>query len=299
MAPQSDRRPSTNSTGSSSSLYQTASEVVLTGVAIIVPIVVTIYVLQVALSFLTSALQPLVEFLDVMGAFAFLERVGLVTALVEVGVYDSVVGFLSEVIAFVVLVGIVVVVGSVAYHPGGQRLVDYFDVLVASIPGIGTVYKSFRRMGDIMLDDEVENFQEVKLVELLGEGSYAIGFEVGHSPPVVQDATGEDVVTMFIPFAPNPVTGGFLTYVSEDRLTDVDMTVDEGIRNVITSGVAGHESDEATVNVDDVRELLDGTPYLPDATNECGTSPTSDGSDDHTSTREATTRAETETSNES
>ncbi|MCU4972698.1 DUF502 domain-containing protein [Halobacteria archaeon AArc-m2/3/4] len=258
MASQPDSNPITKSTGRS--IYQTISEVILTGVAIIVPVVVTIYVLTVALSFLDSALQPLVEVLQMTGVFALLEDLGLVTVLVEAGVYDSVIGFLTEIIALVALLGIIVLVGTVAYHPIGERFVDYVDVFIASIPGIGTVYKSFRRMGDIMIDDDVENFQEVKLVELHGEGSYVIGFEVGDSPPVISDAVEENVVTMFVPFVPNPVTGGFLTYVSEARLTDVDMTVDEGIRNVITSGVAGHESEQAAVDlsVDDVQDLLDG-----------------------------------------
>lgn len=265
MASQSTQSPGTKS--ARRSIYQTISEVVLTGVAIIVPIVVTIYVLTVALSFLNSALQPLVELLHVTGVFALLQDLGLVTALVEAGVYDSVIGFLTEIIALVALLAIVVLVGTVAYHPIGQRFVDYFDVFIASIPGVGTVYKSFRRMGDIMIDDDVDNFQEVKLVELHGEGSYVIGFEVGDSPPVISDALEGEVVTMFIPFAPNPVTGGFLTYACEDQLIDVDMTVDEGVRNVITSGVAGHESDQAAVDlsVDDVQDLLDGNTYRPTA----------------------------------
>lgn len=248
------------------SAYKTVSEVILAGIAIIVPIVVTVYVLQVALGFVEGALQPIIAFLEFLGVFALVEATGLLPVLADLGLYQWTVGLLTELIALIALVALILLIGSIAYHPWGQRLVDFFDVAIESIPGIGTVYRSFRRMGDIMLDDEVENFQEVNLVELHGEGTYVIGFRVGDSPDVVREATGDGAVTMFIPFAPNPVTGGFLTYVSPDRLHDVEMTVEEGVRNIITSGVSGHESEAADIDLaaPDVREVIENGPTLRD-----------------------------------
>ena len=251
------------------SAYKTVSEILLAGVAVIVPIVITVYVLRVALGFVNGALQPVIGFLDLLGVFAFVEATGLLSLLAELGLYRWTIGLLTEFIALIALVGLIVLIGSIVYHPWGQRLVDYFDIAIESIPGIGTVYRSFRRMGDIMLDDDVENFQEVNLVELHGEGTYVIGFRVGESPGVVQDATGGGMVTMFIPFAPNPVTGGFLTYVPADRLHDIDMTVEEGVRNIITSGVSGHESAQADIDLaietPVVQEVIENGPDLTDS----------------------------------
>ncbi len=248
------------------SIYTEISEVVLAGIAIIVPIVVTVYVLQVALGFVAGALGPIIAFLDFLGVFDLIEATGFLPLLAEFGLYRWTIDILTEIIALVALLALIVVIGLIAYHPWGRRLVDFFDVAIESIPGIGTVYRSFRRMGDIMLDDEVDNFQEVNLVELHGEGTYVIGFRVGEAPSVVEDATGDGSVTMFIPFAPNPVTGGFLTYVSPDRLHDVDMTVEEGIRNIITSGVSGHESDQADIDLaletPVVQEVIENGPNL-------------------------------------
>jgi uncharacterized membrane protein len=67
------------------------------------------------------------------------------------------------------------------------------------------------------------------------------------------------MVTMFLPMAPNPVTGGFLTHVPRSRVHDVDMTVEEGIRSILTSGVAtGNEDDQTQVpSMEDLKAATD------------------------------------------
>jgi uncharacterized membrane protein len=57
------------------------------------------------------------------------------------------------------------------------------------------------------------------------------------------------MVTMFIPMAPNPVTGGFLTYVPESQVYDIDMTIEEGVRSILTSGVATGEGANQTTEI--------------------------------------------------
>jgi uncharacterized membrane protein len=111
-----------------------------------------------------------------------------------------------------------------------------------------------------MLDQEADDFKEVKLVECLGDELFVIGFETGPSPSSVHDATGnEEMVTMFLPMAPNPVTGGFLTHVPRSRIYDVDMSVEEGIRSILTSGVAAGEDVDGTdrPSVDDLGAVAD------------------------------------------
>jgi hypothetical protein len=101
-------------------------------------------------------------------------------------------------------------------------------------------------MSGLLLDSDTDSFQEVKLVEFPVEGSYAFAFLTADTPPVVEEATGhEGMVTLFVPMAPNPVMGGYVLHVSPDRVVDVDLTVEEGIQAIVTSGVAtGKRSDE-------------------------------------------------------
>lgn len=235
-------------------------DVVLTGVAIIVPLVVTVYVLWLVLQFIGNALRPFIRLLEWSGLVEALQRVELIVLLVDLGIYSDVIGVLSEIVAVVILAGVVVVVGTIARHRYGERAIEFFDLLVASIPGIGTIYKSFRRMSDIMLDEGVENFQEVKLVEALHDDTYVIGFVTNRSPPAVQEALDEEeMLTMFLPLAPNPVTGGFLAHVPADRTVDVDLSIEDGIRSIITSGIARADDDRESMQLtmDDIQEFAD------------------------------------------
>ena len=230
-------------------------DVMVTGVAVIIPIVVTVYVLNVLLGFVISALQPFIWLLNETGVIQAVEQNGFIALLIEAKIYREVFGVLTEVIAILVLVGIVVLAGLVGRHKYGKRAIDYFDLAIAAIPGIGTVYKSARRMGDVMLDDEgAHNFKSIKLVECLNDDMYTLAFETSDSPPAIEEATGhEEMVSVFIPMAPNPVTGGFLTYLPEEKVYDVDMTIDEGVRSILTSGIAA-DDDEGN-DLKDPREV--------------------------------------------
>jgi uncharacterized membrane protein len=257
------------------SLYEGLLDVLFTGIAITVPLVITVYVLAMALDLVASALAPAVALLQWAGVIEWFRSVTLIGTLIDLGIYDLVVGFLTELIVALIFLGIVLLVGSVGHNHYGERVIDYVDMAIASIPGVGTVYKSFRRMGDVMLDNEAENFQEVRLVRCLGEDMYLIGFETSESPATVTEAVGEEeMVTMFLPLAPNPVTGGFLTYVPKEDVRDVDMTIEEGVRSILTSGVATapERADSRQLGMDDV-ELIGGVESL---------TPGSDGDEDGT-----------------
>ena len=154
--------------------------------------------------------------------------------------------------------------GTVGRNQYGERLISAFDLVIASIPGLGTIYKSFRRMGDVMLGEDGENFQEVKLVECFGDDVFVLGFKTSDSPATIEDGANQgEMVSMFLPLAPNPVTGGFLTYVPKADVRDVDMTVEEGVRSILTSGVATapERADSRQLGIDDV-EIIGGVESL-------------------------------------
>ena len=209
--------------------YQTLRDAALTGLTIIVPVVVTLYVLLVVLDLLLGLFDPVVDLL----AFA--------------GLTSDVSDALVRVLGMVTLATLIFVVGFVARFRSGQRAIDYFDHVVTAVPGVGSVYHSFRHMGDVMLESDEENFRDVKLVEFPHDGTYTLGFETTHTPKPIREAAGEDAMeTLFLPFAPNPVMGGFLAHVPSERVLDVDMSVEEGLTTVMTTGVATAEPEHDT-----------------------------------------------------
>ena len=211
------------------------------GVAILLPLVVTLFVVSFVLGFVFEQLAPLVG------------------AVVGTGVTDS--EALVTVITLVLFLAVVLAIGFAAeFTPGDHHLNDQFDEFMASIPGIGSVYTSFNEMTELLLDSDTDSFQDVKLVEYPGEDSYVVAFKTAETPAVIADSTdNEDMITLFMPMAPNPVMGGFVIHVSRERVVDVDLTVEEGIRSIVTSGVAiGHDEETMTdVSEERLRNLGD------------------------------------------
>jgi len=209
-------------------LYEKLREAALTGIAVIVPLLITLYVLTAAVGVFEDLLNPVRQ------------------ALAEANVAPFTSRLLVELTAVILLVAIIFVVGFLASFSYGQKAIKYFDKLIERVPGLGAVYKSFRQMSDVMLESDANNFREVKLVEYPHEGTYTLGFETTRTPKPIRDAAGDDSMrTLFLPLAPNPVMGGFLAHIPESRIRDVDMTVEEGMRTVVTTGVAvaGEDTD--------------------------------------------------------
>ncbi|GAD52620.1 transporter [Halarchaeum acidiphilum MH1-52-1] len=203
-------------------------ETFLTGIAVMVPILITLYVLHAALGLFASILDPLAYGLQRLNV-APQRRFVIV-----------------ELTAAILLVAMTFVLGFFVSFRSGERALEYFDLLMERIPGIGSVYASFRQMSDVMLESDAENFRKVVLVEYPHDGAYTIGFETVKTPEPIRDAAGDESLrTLFLPLAPNPVMGGFLAHIPESRIMDVDMTVEEGMRTVVTTGVAVADTEHA------------------------------------------------------
>ncbi len=215
-------------------------QVLLTGVAITLPVAVTLLVLAFVGSFLVDVFSPLVTAVETNPAIDPTTRDLFLYAL-----------------TFGLLFGLILVVGVVAETRLGSRLEATFDEAIARIPAVGSVYTSFDRMSEMLLDDNADSFQEVVLVEYPTAGSYAIAFVTADPPDVVVEATpGTDVRTVFVPMAPNPVMGGFVLQVDASNVRELDMTVEQGLRAIVTSGVAIAESDDGA----DPLEIGDSLP---------------------------------------
>jgi len=208
--------------GIGSGLLKRLRRMLISGAAVTVPLVVTLLVLAFAVNFVLEIISPVVS---------------VVADTFEVGRDLS--GLVKEGIAVVVLLVTTLVIGFVAETRSGDGLERAFDAAMARIPGIGSVYTSFNEMSKMLLANDTQSFKEVKLVEYPAEGAYTIGFVTADTPGDIETATGyEKMTTLFMPMAPNPVMGGFVMHISTDRVHDVDLSVEEGIRSIVTSGVA-------------------------------------------------------------
>ena len=196
------------------------------GSALAIPTIVTLFVVTFALNFLANVLTPIVEAVNIVFA-------------------ETPPAWFIQIVSVLSLIGVVLLMGMITESTSGERLATGFHAGMEAIPGVGTVYTSFRRMSDVLVESDTDSFQEVKLVEFPHEGAYSIAFVTAESIGAIERAVDEPaMVTLFVPLAPNPVMGGFLTYVPRDRTYDVDMTVEEAVSALVTSGVTAGGSEE-------------------------------------------------------
>jgi len=200
----------------------------VSGLAITVPILVTVFVLDFAMNLLLNSVGPLAKLLRWLGMNNDMA---------------------SEFAALVTLLAIIFVVGfATERSSASRRIEEAFDRAVSSIPGIGAVYNSFNEMSDLLLDSEVQSFREVKLVEYPVEGSYCVAFVTAETSQNIMDAAGIDgMTTLYLPMAPNPVMGGFVIHVDDEKVYDLDMSVEAGMRSLVTSGVAINSTEDVPV----------------------------------------------------
>jgi len=223
-------------------------EWLVTGAALILPLLVSLLVISVLLNFVSDLLDPLVTMLG--RYFGFVETDTTASRA------------LVKTVAVVVTVGAMLALGIVANRsPTGGRATRVFHNGLERIPGFGSIYTGFRQMSEVVVDSDVDSFQDVKLVEYPSEGSYTLAFVTAETPANIEQATGtDDMVTLFMPMAPNPVMGGFVLHVGRERVVDVDMTVEEGIRAIVTSGVTVSGDSQQTVSPDRLQAMGIDTP---------------------------------------
>lgn len=113
------------------------------------------------------------------------------------------------------------------------RLSEHF---LRRMPVIRSVYAAVKQIIETILKQQSNAFREVVLFEYPRRGSWALGFITGQTQGEVQNLTADDVVNVFLPTTPNP-TSGYLLFIPKKELVILDMTVEEGIKMVVSGGI--------------------------------------------------------------
>lgn len=130
----------------------------------------------------------------------------------------------------------------------GRYVFHRLERLFKAIPGFKQVYPHVKQMVDLIMGDSQMAFRRVVLVEYPRKGIWTIGLVTSSSIKSIAEQVQGDVLTIFIPTSPTPFTG-FTINVPAAECVDVDMTIDQALRFVITAGVLvpeGHEMPPAS-----------------------------------------------------
>ena len=149
----------------------------------------------------------------------------------------------------VLLTGVIVLItGVFAANLIGQRLLVMWDGVLHRIPFIKTIYGSVKQVSDNLLSGKGMAFRKVLLVRYPHADSWSLAFQT-NVPEEVARALPEDHVAVFIPTTPSPVNG-FYFYVRRDAIIELDMSVDAAFTAIVSMGVVApaQKSSVLTVN---------------------------------------------------
>ena len=118
----------------------------------------------------------------------------------------------------------------------GRRLVAFWEALLARIPLVRTVYTAVKQVTETLFSSSSQSFRQVLLVEYPRRGMWSLGFQTNTELGEVQEKTGEEVLAIFVPTTPNP-TSGFVLMVPRKDVVALDMSVDEGLKMIVSMGV--------------------------------------------------------------
>ena len=187
----------------------------LTGVALVLPFVITAWLIWLVVTFIDTRVEPIVP-----PGFEFF------TSFPGGGV--------------ILAIAALTVVGALAGNLVGRWIVDTADSGIANLPLVRTIYGGAKQVFKQVAAPERTSFKQAVLVEFPQPGSYAIGFITNEDTAEVAHDIGADLVAVYVPQAPIP-TSGFLLYLPREAMRPLAIPPDEALKRVISLGIIRQE----------------------------------------------------------
>lgn len=210
---------------------------IIAGLLVWVPLIVTLWVLQLLINFLDRSLLLVPPPWRPENLFGYqIPGLGIALSLV-----------------------LILVTGFLAANFVGKRVVRAGESLLARIPLVRTIYSSVKRLTETVLDDSGSSFRKVFLVEWPRRDLWTLAFQTGDPVESVHSSTGQELLTIFVPTTPNP-TSGFIMFARQDEVIELDMNVEDAVRMVISLGSVTPDTE-----ADGGDKLLTGASTVPEA----------------------------------
>ncbi|HYC04610.1 MAG TPA: DUF502 domain-containing protein [Azospirillaceae bacterium] len=136
------------------------------------------------------------------------------------------------VLLFLILVGML----TAGYL--GRLVVAAGESLVGRLPVIRGIYGAAKQIFETVLSKKSNSFRECVLVEFPRRGAWTVGFITGEPKGEIGDHLAPGMLTVYVPTTPNP-TGGYMLYLPETEVRRLEMSVEEGLKLVVSMGIVG------------------------------------------------------------
>jgi len=190
----------------------------ITGLLVLVPLVVTFWVLSGLIEVLDEAWLLLPEDWRPKELF----------------------GFSTAGLGALLTLGVIFLTGVVATNFFGQQLIMLWEALVSRVPVVKSIYSSVKQVSDTIFSDSGNAFRQALLVEYPRKGAWTVAFLTGAPGGDVSNHLTGDFVSVYVPTTPNPTSGFFLMMPRAD-VVELDMTVDQALKYIISMGTVTPE----------------------------------------------------------
>ncbi len=159
---------------------------------------------------------------------------------------DVVLGFHIPGLGVLLSVTVVLITGVVVANFFGRRLVALWEKALARIPLVRPIYSAVKQLTETVLTSGGQSFRKVLLIEYPRKGIWTLAFQTGTAVGEAQSKTGEEVINVYVPTTPNP-TSGFFLMVLRREVVELEMSVDDGLKMIISMGAVVPRWDKSGV----------------------------------------------------
>ena len=198
----------------------------LTGLLTLLPIWLTWVVIKFVFVLLSDISKPWVEPLSHRIAATFPQSLGWFNGL-----------WVQNTIAMVATLFVILAVGALTRRVVGQRLLRWFEALIARVPLANVIYTSARKLLD-MLETKPGSTKRVVLIDFPHRDMKSVGLV---TRVIREEGSGRELAAVYVPTTPNP-TSGYLEIVPVELLTPTDWTVDQAMSFIISGGAVAPDS---------------------------------------------------------
>ena len=208
-------RPVLIKPGKKRTLFARLRTYFLTGIVVSAPVGITIWLIWLFVAFVDRTVVPIIP---------------------EAYNPSDVLGVSVPGIGVIVVLIVVTMIGFLVTNFFGRFFVRMGENMVSRVPVVRTIYGVLKQIFDAVLAQSEGAFREVVLIEYPRKGIWVLGFITSATQGEVQRVTPEEMVNVFLPTTPNP-TSGFLLFVPRKDCITLHMTVEEGVKLVISGGI--------------------------------------------------------------
>jgi uncharacterized membrane protein len=149
---------------------------------------------------------------------------------------DKWLGFHLPGLGAILAIGILLLVGAVASNFFGKKLVAWWDALLNRIPVVRSIYSGVKQVSDTLFAENGNAFRKAMLVQWPREGVWTIAFMTGVPGGDVVNHLAGDYISLYVPTTPNP-TGGYFVMLKKSECIELKMSVDEALKYIVSMGV--------------------------------------------------------------